>query len=305
MTPAGDPELQIHHTVVFGEGDRGGNPCPVVTGADGWSAEEMLATAASFGHETGFVLRPQAGGDLRLRYFVPLHEMEMCVHATVAAVLLLGLQGAIPENAVRVETPLGERVARWDRPTAHAVVDQSPPVLAEPVGSVGDVLAVLGLGERQLDTRTGPVQSVSTARGKLMVPLVDEHALDAVALDGPAAWDLCDHLDVTGLYPFTLSAAGADAAARQFPRRAGYDEDPATGVAACALGAYLATHHPRGASGWQRWRIAQGRAMGRPSIIEAEALVDGAGAVTATRVGGTMRVVSAPAGPIQDRGADR
>lgn len=34
-----------------------------------------------------------------------------------------------------------------------------------------------------------------------------------------------------GFYPFTLAlkGPGTDAEARQFPKRAGYDEDPATG----------------------------------------------------------------------------
>jgi PhzF family phenazine biosynthesis protein len=95
-------------------------------------------------------------------------------------------------------------------------------------------------------------------------------------------------LEVTGLYPFTRDASGADAAARQFPRDAGYDEDPATGVAACALGAYLTA--ASGADGWNTWTIAQGRAMGRPSLISAESLRTGDG-IAATRVGGTMRVV--------------
>lgn len=66
--------------------------------------------------------------------------------------------------------------------------------------------------------------------------------------------------------------------------RAGYDEDPATGVAACALGACLARDR---LAGWHRVRIARGRAMGRSSIIDAEAHVE-SGAVTATRVGGHM-----------------
>jgi PhzF family phenazine biosynthesis protein len=43
-------------------------------------------SATELGHETAFVLEPREGGDLRLRYFVPRHEMEICVYATVATV---------------------------------------------------------------------------------------------------------------------------------------------------------------------------------------------------------------------------
>ncbi len=117
--------------------------------------------------------------------------------------------------------------------------------------------------------------------------MASETALDGLRPDHRALWSLCDELAVTSFYPFTRDARGADAAARQFPRDAGYDEDPATGVAACALGAHLTAQ--AGTEGWNTWTIAQGRAMGRPSIITAESLRTGDG-VTATRVGGTMRV---------------
>ena len=68
-------------TSVFADGAGGGSPCPVVFHADGWPDEELQAAAARFGVETVFVLAPRSGGDVRLRYFVPVHEIEMCVHA--------------------------------------------------------------------------------------------------------------------------------------------------------------------------------------------------------------------------------
>jgi PhzF family phenazine biosynthesis protein len=292
-----DP-AQVQHTVVFADADRGGNPCPVVFGADAWATRDMQAAAARLGHETAFVLEPRAGGDVRLRYFVPRHEMEMCVHATVAVTVLLGRRGALPAGAATIETPLGSRMATWDGAEGTAVIEQSRPRFGPPVTDVDAVAASLGLGVDRLDRRPGPIQSVSTARPKLMVPLVDEAAVDAIRLAAEPAWELCERLDVTGLYPFSASARGADAAARQFPLRAGYDEDPATGVAACALGAYLSTHRPPSGpgapDGWGRWRIAQGRAMGRPSLIEAQARRTGDGGVDATRVGGRMEAVGEP-----------
>jgi trans-2,3-dihydro-3-hydroxyanthranilate isomerase len=282
------PPPDVIWTTVFPDGDGGGNPCPLVLPADAWSPEEMQQAAATFGHESAFVLRPRAGGHVRLRYFVPRHEMEMCVHATIAAVVLLARRGRLPANPAGVETPLGIRHVGWNAAAGTATVEQFPPEFAEPVADLAEVVAALGS-----DDITGPVQAVSTARPKLMVPVRDEHVLDALRPDFPRLWEACDALDVTGFYPFALPAEGADAAARQFPRRAGYDEDPATGVAACALGAYLTQQAAPGA-GWQRYRIAQGRALGRPSLITAEAHVDDNGRITATRVGGRMDVRPAP-----------
>jgi PhzF family phenazine biosynthesis protein len=271
---------RIVQTVVFGDGAGGGNPCPVVFDADDLSAEDMQDLAASMVHETAFVLEPRDGGDVRLRYFVPRHEMEMCVHATVATVVLLAREG---RAASVVETPLGARRAMVDAEAGRAMIEQSEPSFAPPLEDASRVLEVLGT-----DALAGPVVVASTARAKLLVPLASEAALDGLQPDHRALWSLCDELEATGFYPFTRDASGADAAARQFPRDAGYDEDPATGVAACALGAYLTT--ASGADGWNAWTIAQGRAMGRPSLITAESLRTGDG-IAATRVGGTMRVV--------------
>ncbi len=267
-------------TSVFADGSGGGNPCPVVFDADGVPDDHLQSVAAQFGAETVFVLPPRSGGDTRLRYFVPAHEMEMCVHATIAASVLLGRAGRLPEGYATIESPLGPLGVTWD--AQSAVVDQFPPVFGAELGDLSWVAAALRIVPHRI---AGTVRAVSTARAKLMVPLPSEAAVDALEPDYPMVWDVCDRLDVTGIYAYTVRAEAADIAARQFPRRAGYVEDPATGVAAAALAAHLAAGSAE--PGWHAWRIAQGRAMRRPSLLVAEAHVDSSGAVDAVRVGGT------------------
>lgn len=276
---------------MFADGPNGGNPCPVVFGADDWSSERMQEQARQFGVETVFVLAAQTAGDARLRYFVPMHEMEMCVHATVAASVLLGQAGRLSRNPAPIETPLGIRNVAWDAAASSAVVEQFPPDFGAPLPapSRARVLAALRLADDDL-ADAGPIRSVSTARPKLMIAVRDERVLNSIDPRYELLWAVCDEVGVTGFYPFTLTAERADAAARQFPKRSGYNEDPATGVAACALSAYLAIHRPGArADGWNRCHVAQGRALGRPSLITAEAFVSGSGQVTATRVGGRMQ----------------
>jgi PhzF family phenazine biosynthesis protein len=77
--------------------------------------------------------------------------------------------------------------------------------------------------------------------------------------------------------------------ARQFPVDAGYPEDPATGVAAGALAAYLAAE--AGTDGWLTVDIDQGDAMGRPSRLRAAAFAD-AGGVLRSTVTGRAAIVS-------------
>jgi len=254
----------------------------VVFGADGLPDDELQASAAGFGAETVFVLAARSGGDVRLRYFVPAHEMEMCVHATIAASVLLGRGGRLPDGRATVESPLGRIGVTWD--SDSAIVDQFAPVFGAELDDTSRVAAALRIAP---DSFAGPVRSVSTARPKLMVPLHTERAVDSLDPDYELIWQVCDELGVTGFYPYAPHADRADIAARQFPCRAGYVEDPATGVAAAALAAHLTAN--RNTPGWHSWRIAQGRAMSRPSMLMAEAQLDGSGAVVATRVGGTAR----------------
>ena len=129
--------VRVEHAVAFADGPGGGNPCPIVFGAAQWSDEEMRAAAEGFGHETAFVLPPVAGGDVRLRYFVPAHEMEMCVHATVASLVHLQL-GPV----ARVETPLAIRRVWVDGDSA--MVELSEPEFG-PELDAPELLAALGV----------------------------------------------------------------------------------------------------------------------------------------------------------------
>jgi trans-2,3-dihydro-3-hydroxyanthranilate isomerase len=72
--------------------------------------------------------------------------------------------------------------------------------------------------------------------------------------------------------------------ARMFAPALGVEEDPATGSAAVAVAGVLAGRLPA-ANGVFTWRIDQGVAMGRPSLLEASAEKRG-GKVVRIKVGG-------------------
>jgi trans-2,3-dihydro-3-hydroxyanthranilate isomerase len=101
----------------------------------------------------------------------------------------------------------------------------------------------------------------------------------------------------TGCYPFTretIEIGEARAHARLFAPADNIAEDPATGSAAGALGAYLVHHDASGSEsvdGRVRFIIEQGDFMKRPSRIQIE--VKGKpGAVEEVRVGGPSVVVA-------------
>ena len=78
------------HTVVFKAAEGGGNPCPVTLFADELSYEQMLQMTKEFGLESAFVQSSiNADCDVKVRYFVPNGELEMCMHATIGCATVL------------------------------------------------------------------------------------------------------------------------------------------------------------------------------------------------------------------------
>jgi trans-2,3-dihydro-3-hydroxyanthranilate isomerase len=284
------PVLTATWWVAFADGQGGGNPAPIVTDAGQLSTEEMQRAAAGFGFETVFVLAPRAGGACRFRYFVPRRELEMCVHATVAAVAMLMQAGRLP-GEVSVETP--QRIRRVVRDQHDQVmVQMARPEIAGSAPTVAEVAAALRIPSSAVG---GLVQTVSVARAKTIVPLSGEAVLDSLQPDFPALEALCERYGSTGIYAFALSASGRyQVATRQFPVRVGYPEDPATGVAAGALAAYLDCQGLRPAAP-DGYRIAQGRAMGRASLITASA-PDATGEIWVGGLAGPLSTVPAPLG---------
>ena len=110
--------IPVQQWRVFPSGTRGGNPCPLVTDARELTAGQMRAMAAHYGHESAFVTNV-SGSTVTLRYFVPRHEMRMCVHATIAAVTALASAGILTGGQASISTASGEqrRPARpsWTR----------------------------------------------------------------------------------------------------------------------------------------------------------------------------------------------
>ncbi len=284
--------VEVLHTRVFAASPKGGNPCPVIRSGDHLGVREMQALARRFGLDTVFVLSPQSkDADIRLRYFVPEHEMGVSGHATVAAITVAVLDSRLKSDSLRVETLNGVFAVTCMRSRNEILVtlEQNSPDFGPELPS-SLVARALRIGAGKI--AHGPIQSVSVSRPKLLVPLCDSTVLNALEPDFDTLWDLCDSVQVTGVYPFTRKTdkANADAEARQFPLRAGFPEDAATGVAAAALGAYLSRYDHLCQTGERCFRIAQGYAMGASSLIEAIANCE-SDKITRTAIRGTAEII--------------
>ncbi|MFK5951163.1 MAG: PhzF family phenazine biosynthesis protein [Methylococcales bacterium] len=275
----------VVHTSVFVDGPDGGNACPVVIDGSDITSDQGCHLAQQFGAETiivGKSKNPELA--FSLRYFVPLYEMEMCVHGTIAAVTALLRRNLITTSPVGIETTLGEISVEWkeEKGGIQVTVYQFLPEFSKNNPTVDEVASALRVPLNFINSTNWPIASISTSRYKLIVPLITEKILNEVEPDYDALWEICDKYNITGFYPF--SGESGFYTARQFPKRVGYNEDPATGVAASALGAYLATYG-ESTNGWNIFHIRQGYAMKRPSLLSARILIKDGSIIRTSVVG--------------------
>lgn len=261
--------MQIDFVDVFTVDGAGGNPCPVVVDAATLDARAMQEVAARHGHESVFVLPPpSADFDHAFRFFVPRHEMEMCGHATMAALWVLNRRKLIGAGEFRIATGSGP-VTGFVSPGSDGVTVE----ITQPAGKVVDLTAeqerrvLATLNVTRADLLDVPLQNAVTSRVKTLVPIKDRDRLNRLRTDMALTAACCIGIGSTGLYPYTVvDAADRVFEARQFPRSSGYPEDAATGIAAAALAFGLVRAGLADADD-RVMRVLQGRAMGRLSEI--------------------------------------
>jgi len=306
-------EYRFIQVDVFTDKPFGGNPLAVFPEAEGLTTEEMQRLAKEMNlSETTFVLPPQAAGaDFTVRIFTPAAELPFAGHPVVGTHWVLAHLGRVelrePVTQVHFELGVGvlpadlyvsdgwvERVVMTqDRPSFHAVLED-----------VTDLAVGLGLPSEAITEVDLPVQIVSTGVPQMMVPvrsLAEVRALDAGGLNTAALNRVCRALGTECVMVFTFETERPEATVhvRMFAPLLGVPEDPATGSANGALGAYLVHHRAfpersRGTvevTGPTSYIVSeQGSEIDRPSTLYVE--VDRAGEeITAVRVGGEVVLV--------------
>ncbi|QSX78535.1 PhzF family phenazine biosynthesis protein [Agrilutibacter solisilvae] len=231
-------EPQILHYSAFTADPRGGNPAGVVLDARGLDAAAMQAVAARLGYSESAFLSPRGDDEFDLRFYAPTGEVRFCGHATIATAAALAERAG--PGRLRFHTRAGEvRVAtRIDDGIAAATLTSVEPYVESEVPDLATSLAhVLRLDADALDP--GLPTRIAYAGGREFIVGVRTRA-QLAALDydfeGLLAW--CNTHDLQGGIVIWRESATVFHARGPFPV-GGVVEDPATGAAAAALGAYL------------------------------------------------------------------
>lgn len=219
-----------------------GNGAGVVPDAAGLSAHQMQRVADEFAQsETAFLL-PSTTADRRIRYFTPDREVDLCGHATVASHAHLYADGVIDAGTHTLETGVGVVEVEVEADGRVWMTQDAPAVERVDLAydEVGAALGVDPAAMRDVGADL-PLAVASTGLRFLVVPVNFLDAVGSAAPDAVAVEELCERVDATGVYVFSFDTLSADATlhGRMFAPGAGVPEDPVTGTASGAVGAYL------------------------------------------------------------------
>lgn len=236
--------IPLFHVDAFTDRSFSGNPAAVCLLPESKPDAWMQQVAAEMNlSETAFILREDAG--IRLRWFTPKVEVDLCGHATLASAHVLWQEGwAQPNEPITFNTRSGvlkaahswsklKEPVRFNTPSGVVKADRVcigieldfPLTPEEPVAEPPGLVAALGV----------PMKYVGKSKFDFLVEVESEAVLRSLSPN----FHLLASLPIRGVIVTSVSARhGFDFVSRFFAPATGIDEDPVTGSAHCCLAAY-------------------------------------------------------------------
>jgi PhzF family phenazine biosynthesis protein len=219
-------EIPIYQVDAFASQVFAGNPaavCPL----EAWLPDALMQAIALENNlsETAFVVKRGASADYDLRWFTPVHEVDLCGHATLGSAYVIANHldaGAVEikfhtRSGLLTVTREGE-LYTMDFPVSPPTRIDDDPAVAQAVGEA------LGATPNEIWDQTQMLAVfASEAEIAALTPNMTKlAALDTRGVIATAPGDTCDFVS------------------RYFAPRAGIPEDPVTGSAHCITTPYWA-----------------------------------------------------------------
>ncbi len=268
----------LRRMAAFTADPAGGNPAGVWIGDELPDADEMQRLASEVGDSETVFATATGEGRYAVRYFSPAAEVPFCGHATIALGVALDVPGG---GAFVLDTTAGEVGLEVEPGGGRATLTSVEPHVAEPdEGLVEGALALLGWMPSELDVRLPPRVAFAGAR-HLILAAAQDGRLRSLEYEFDGLRTLMIEHDLTTVALVRRTDTLRFRSRNAFPV-GGVVEDPATGAAAAALGAYLrelgAIDPPATLTVWQ------GVEMGRPSELTVDVPQRGGISVTGRAV---------------------
>ena len=252
----GQRRLQFYQADVFTDEPFGGNPVAVFPDADGLTDVELQQIAREMNlSETVFVFPPtDQAAVVKMRIFTPTQEIPFAGHPVIGTFFVLGTLDrlALREPVTRVlqECNLGlfpVDIHSHDGVIERVVMAQPNPEFLDVIEDPEALFAIaraLGITKAAITESRFPVQVVSTGLPVIIVPIRTLTAVRSIVPDVAAIAELSQQYGANGMMVFSTMTVEQSSTVhtRMFAPLIGIVEDPATGSASGALGAYLVQH---------------------------------------------------------------
>lgn len=260
--------ISVAHYEAFTDIPGKGNPAGVVFDADQLSAEDMQTIAQQVGfNETAFLLESDKA-DIRIRFFTPGHEMNLCGHGTVASIF-----GWMKKNKVtsskdlRIETLAGILDVHYDHANQEIRMAQASAEFIEFSGNKVDLIESIGLSMEDIDSQF-PVVYGSTGIWTLILPIRNLEAFMRMKPQNGRFKDILTQMPRASVHPICLETYDPISTmhGRHFSSSySGTIEDPVTGTASGVMGAYYMSYVK--SSERVEVLVEQGNEIGRKGMV--------------------------------------
>lgn len=254
-----------------------GNPAGVVLDGKGLEEDQMQLIARELGYpETVFIFKDDS--KIKVRFFTPKEEIDLCGHATIAYGTALVESGMINvnegENKIDIETNLGILpiiITMENKKVKNIMMYQASPKLSKDFILDREKLAK-SLNISRDDFREDiDIVKAYTGVWDLMIPLKSKEALDNIDGNMNLIKELSRELGIISLHPFYLDE-NKQLYARNLAPIVDIDEEAATGTSNGALTYYL---YSLGiVKDREEISVIQGEQMGRKSEIRGKIQIE-------------------------------
>jgi trans-2,3-dihydro-3-hydroxyanthranilate isomerase len=296
--------LKFYQADVFTDEPFGGNPVAVLPDASGLTDEELQKIAREMNlSETVFVFPPtDPRAAAKVRIFTPKQEIPFAGHPILGTFYVLGKLKQItltePITHLFYECNIGVfpiELRVHKNVILRVVMTQPKPEFLGRIDApdaLPTIANALGMDKRAIADAKFPIEVVSTGLPVIILPVRTLTAVRSIVPNPTAITDLCRRHGANGIMVFTTVTVDefSTVHTRMFASPIGILEDPATGSASGALGAYLVQNGVVEVAITTEIISEQGYEMDRPSriIIQVESDDD---MIQEVKVGGEVVMV--------------
>lgn len=266
-------KFTVYHYDAFTDREGMGNPAGIVFGGDHLTDDEMQEIAHKVGfNETSFPVTSEIA-DVRIRFFTPGHEINLCGHATIATVYALKTRGYFGDkDEITIETNVGIlpiKISSNECDKLFIKMKQAEPQFHSFNGSKAKLMESIGLSEEHLDIEL-PIVYGSTGTWSLFIPIKHVASFEHMIPQNLLFPEILTEMPRAALHLLSLETYDNSATmhGRHFSSPySGTIEDPVTGTASGLMGVYYAKFIAKQKLDSYQLIVEQGQEIGKDGRV--------------------------------------